>query len=250
MNAPEQPAETPASEIQDVTPAPQEAQAPPPPPPPPAPEAGTPPPPSPTAETAQPVTGAAAGSVSEGPTVVAPAPSQPPVPQAAPEPAGQVAQPAVAGQAAPPPAPPTPAGPLPPAPLPQVVESPAGQPRVMNTEWPFIGYNGPQPWEADNPPMLTQNHLMLSAGMSGPEVVELAALLAYLGYGTSISAGQNPHAIYDTGVSAAVAAFCRDYGVEEDPRVRNARTDDTVGPWLWEALTRAVHKKVNEHPSE
>jgi peptidoglycan hydrolase-like protein with peptidoglycan-binding domain len=115
----------------------------------------------------------------------------------------------------------------------------------MDAAWPFVGYQGPQPWEAVNPPMLTQNHLMLSAGMSGEEVVELAGLLAYLGYGTSISAGQNPHAIYDTGVSAAVRAFCQDYGVEEDPKVRAARTDDTVGPWLWEALVRAVHKKVN-----
>jgi peptidoglycan hydrolase-like protein with peptidoglycan-binding domain len=114
----------------------------------------------------------------------------------------------------------------------------------MPEEWPCAGYTGPQPWEADNPPALTQNHIMLSAGAAGPEVVELAALLAHLGYGTSISAGQNPHAIYDTGVSDAVRAFCADYGVSEDPQVLAARTPDTVGPWLWEALVRAVHKKI------
>jgi peptidoglycan hydrolase-like protein with peptidoglycan-binding domain len=114
----------------------------------------------------------------------------------------------------------------------------------MAAEWPCPGYSGPQPWEADNPPALTQNHLMLSSGSAGDEVVELAALLAHLGYGTTISAGQNPHAIYDSGVSDAVRAFCTDYGVSEDPQVRAARTEDTVGPWIWEALVRAVHKKL------
>jgi peptidoglycan hydrolase-like protein with peptidoglycan-binding domain len=87
---------------------------------------------------------------------------------------------------------------------------------------------------------------MLSAGMAGPEVVELAAYLGALGYGTSISSGQNPHAIYDEGVAGAVRSFCTDYGVEEDPAVRRARTDDTVGPWVWEALVRAVHKRIAE----
>jgi peptidoglycan hydrolase-like protein with peptidoglycan-binding domain len=120
----------------------------------------------------------------------------------------------------------------------------------MEASWPCKGYNGPQPWEADNPPALTQNHLMVSSGSAGPEVVELSALLAHLGYGTSISNGQNPHAIYDTGVSEAVAAFCRDFGVEEDPQVRRARTEDTVGPWIWEALVRAVHKAIAEPGEE
>jgi peptidoglycan hydrolase-like protein with peptidoglycan-binding domain len=122
----------------------------------------------------------------------------------------------------------------------------SSEPKVMPTEWPVKGYNGPQPWEAENPPELTQNHLMVSSGSAGDEVVELAALLAHLGYGTSISSGQNPHAIYDSGISEAVKAFCQDYGVAEDPAVLRARTDDTVGPWLWEALVRAVHKKLAE----
>jgi peptidoglycan hydrolase-like protein with peptidoglycan-binding domain len=114
----------------------------------------------------------------------------------------------------------------------------------MTEDWPCAGYTGPQPWEADNPPALTQDHLMISAGSAGPEVVELAALLAHLGYGSTITTGDNPHAIYDTGVSDAVRAFCMEYGVQEDPKVRAARTEDTVGPWIWEALTRAVHKKL------
>jgi peptidoglycan hydrolase-like protein with peptidoglycan-binding domain len=125
----------------------------------------------------------------------------------------------------------------------------SSEPKVMAADWPCAGYTGPQPWEADNPPALTQNRLMVSAGSAGDEVVELAGLLAHLGYGTSISSGNNPHAIYDEGVSDAVRAFCSDYGVQEDPKVRSARTEDTVGPWIWEALTRAVHKKIASAPA-
>lgn len=143
----------------------------------------------------------------------------------------------------PPPPPPPAAQDIPPAPAPAAAIA-TPEPKVMAAEWPCPGYSGPQPWEAENPPALTQNHLMVSSGSAGPEVVAIAALLAHLGYGTSISAGENPHAIYDTGVSEAVRKFCVDYGVAEDPQVRAARTDDTVGPWLWEALVRAVHKKL------
>ncbi|HET6570407.1 MAG TPA: hypothetical protein VFG58_02850, partial [Solirubrobacterales bacterium] len=120
------------------------------------------------------------------------------------------------------------------------------EPKLMDPEWPCRGYGGPQPWEADNPPTLTQNHLMLGSGAAGEEVVELASHLAYLGYGSSISVGQNPHQMFDDSIRAAVAAFCSDYGVAEDPKVLQARTQDTVGPWLWEALVRAVHKKAAE----
>jgi len=218
--------ETPASEIQNVTPSAPEAPAPP------APE-------TPPAQPAVPL-------VDEAPSPTAPTAPQP----AAPVATGGPPAPAAAATPPAPPAPPAPAGPLPATPIPEVVEPAPSAPKLMDAAWPFVGYQGPQPWEADNPPMLTQTHLMLSSGMAGDEVVELAGLLAYLGYGTSISAGQNPHAIYDTGVSAAVRAFCNDYGVEEDPRVRAARTDDTVGPWLWEALVRAVHKKVNRAAAE
>lgn len=182
-------------------------------------------------------------------TPAAPAPTgaQPAPP--APQPSATVEQPGASPAqsgpeaASPPPPPPPPEAPaeIPPAPAPAPV---APQPKVMPPEWPCAGYTGPQPWEADNPPTLTQNHLMVSSGSAGPDVVELAALLAHLGYASSISGGKNPHAIYDTGVSDAVRTFCRDYNVEEDPAVRQARTQDTVGPWIWEALTRAVHKQL------
>jgi len=170
----------------------------------------------------------------EAPAAAAP----PPSPAEAPQPPESV----VAGAAIPPPAPPAPQE-IPAAPA-APSAAVAAVPKVMPPEWPCTGYAGPQPWEADNPPTLTQNHLMLSSGSAGPEVVELAALLAHLGFGTTISSGQNPHAIYDTGVSEAVRAFCTAYGVQEDPSVRQARTEDTVGPWIWEALVRAVHKKL------
>jgi hypothetical protein len=184
-----------------------------------------------------------------------PAPPQFDQPASAPEPTAQVDSGAAAPAEAPPAAVPAPATPAPAAPLPPppsappaaapVVDAPPATPaKVMDAAWPFPGYTGPQAWEAENPPTLTQNYLMLSSGSSGPEVVELASLLAYLGYSTSISSGENPHAIYDSGISTAVAAFCNDYGVREDPQVLAARTNDTVGPWLWEALTRAVHKKA------
>jgi peptidoglycan hydrolase-like protein with peptidoglycan-binding domain len=116
----------------------------------------------------------------------------------------------------------------------------------MDSEWPFRGYDGPQPWEADNTPELTTNHLMVSAGSAGPEVAELADLLSRLGYSTSISTGQNPTNTYDNTVADAVRQFGADFGVREDPKVLQARTDDTVGPWLWEALTRAVYKQANK----
>jgi hypothetical protein len=205
----------------------------------------------------EPVEGAAEAQVTPADTEVAP-PPPPPTPTGG---GTQVAPPLQGGQPAPPAAPPasepaapvgasTPPPPPPPEPtaLPPTPSAPEtlapSQPKVMDADWPHVGYTGPQPWEAENPPVLTQNHLMLSSGSAGEEVVELASYLAHLGYGTSISAGQNPHAIYDSGISDAVRAFCADYGVEEDPQVRRARTEDTCGPWLWEAIIRAAHKKI------
>jgi hypothetical protein len=209
--------ETPASEIQDVQPGPS---------------------PSEVID--------APGNVGGG-AGAPPAPDAPDAPAAppAPEPPAPVDPVGAEPVAAPPPPPPVPQGALP-APPPTEQAAPSAEPKIIDADWPHVGYTGPQPWEAENPPALTQNHLMLSSGGAGDEVVELAALLAHLGYGTSISAGQNPHAIYDSGVSDAVRAFCADYGVTEDPQVRQARTEDTVGPWIWEALVRAAHKKIAE----
>lgn len=176
---------------------------------------------------------------------IAPTAATPSVPAApaAPEPPRPVVD---GGAAAPAPAPSAvPAGPASPSPD---VTAPAA--RVMDPAWPFKGYAGPQPWEAENPPTLTQNHLMLSPGASGAEVVELAALLGRLGYGSSITAGQNPHAIYDDSLVRAVQALEREYGVSEDPAVIRARTAETVGPWLWEAIVRAAHKAPAEAPEQ
>src|SRR4051812_25984361 len=108
----------------------------------------------------------------------------------------------------PPPAPPAPSSPttsddssaeappappetteLPPAPRGEEVAEPES--KLMDQAWPFRGYEGPQPWEAENTPELTTNHLMISSGSAGPEVADLADLLARLGYSTSISQGQN-----------------------------------------------------------
>jgi peptidoglycan hydrolase-like protein with peptidoglycan-binding domain len=139
---------------------------------------------------------------------------------------------------------------VPSGPLPQPTAAPVPAPvtKVLPAEWPHAGYTGPQPWEAENPPALTQNHLMVSGGSAGAEVVELAAYLGALGYQTGI--GDNPHAVYDSRLAGAVAQFSADYGCQEDPAVLRARTEDTVGPWLWEALVRAVHKKIAEAPAE
>lgn len=170
----------------------------------------------------------------------------PPPPPAPPAPSAPAADTSAAGDGAKqaPPAPPE--TDLPPAPRGEEVAETATESKVMDQNWPFRGYEGPQPWEAENTPELTTNHLMISSGSAGPEVAELADLLARLGYSTSISQGQNPTNTYDTTVVSAVKAFCSEFGVKEDPKVLQARTDDTVGPWIWEAVTRAVYKKAAE----
>jgi len=156
------------------------------------------------------------------------------------------------------PEPPVPVAPVPVAPaaapavvptIPGAAPAPAQTSAVMGASWPCPGYAGPQPWQAEDPPPLTQDHLMLSPGASGPAVAHLGAMLGYLGYGSSVTSGQNPHAAYDASVVDAVQAFCRDYNVEEDPAIIRARTLDTVGPWIWQALTMAVAKRANETPA-
>lgn len=219
--APMAPEETPAAEIRDVEPTPGSSQAPP-----------TAPPPV--------VEGAAAldlgvGAPGGGSIIAPPVEEAPPGAQPAPAPAA-IPQP---------PAPPAPAVTTPPPPeTPAALPAPPAAPaqgQEMPQEWPCRGYSGPQPWQATNTPELTQNERMVSGGSAGPEVVRLAALLAAIGYSTSIAEGRNPHAIYD--FADVVAAFCTDYGVQEDPAVISARTADTVGPWIWEALTRATQKR-------
>jgi hypothetical protein len=122
---------------------------------------------------------------------------------------------------------------------------PVAPSKVLPPEWPYKGFQGTQPWEADNPPAITHDQRMLSSGTAGPAVAELGALLADVGIPTSISEGGNPHAIYDAQMGAAVRRFCAEYGVSEDPAIVAAMTPDVVGPWIWEALIRAARKAAS-----
>lgn len=82
---------------------------------------------------------------------------------------------------------------------------------------------------------------LLTSGMAGEPVHELAMLLANIGYPSSISKGQNPTYAFDESVQAAVNLFKREYHVAEDPSQFPVQHDPElyVGPWLWEALIRA-----------
>lgn len=201
----------------------------------------------------------------------APAPPAPPAPPTAPEAPAQTPTPAVAVDAqatgtvphpdtepesarSVPEQPAAPAAPV--APTPDVAPSigtlgtmpavapQAAQPKqeALPADWPYKGFSGVQPYRAVNPPEITHSQRMVSSGTTGEEVVQLAALLARLGYPTALSEGQNPHAIYDEAMASQVRRFCEDFGVSEDPAIVQAMTPDTVGPWLWEALIRAAHK--------
>ncbi len=148
-----------------------------------------------------------------------------------------------------PPAPPQPvvtADPAPPAPVTMPAETATTESTAvaeeLPEEWPVKGYTGPQPWQVSRPPAITHNRGILIAGSAGDEVLELAACLARIGYETSISRGENANAVYGGAEREAVAAFHRDYGIEEDPAIIAASTSDAVGPWSWEALFRLVRR--------
>jgi hypothetical protein len=158
---------------------------------------------------------------------------------------------------------PKPAAPaVPPAPQP-VVTGARPQPRVqmpaesgeapatalaerLPDDWPYPGYDGPQPFEVNEPPQITHDRGFVTSMTAGPHVEELCACLALLGFETPLSKGQNPHAIYARGEAAAVDAFRAAYGVEEAPEVIRATGRSVVGPWTWEALFRAVRAKEAE----
>jgi hypothetical protein len=100
---------------------------------------------------------------------------------------------------------------------------------------------GGQPDEL-SPVQISHSHGLLAPGMAGPEVAELAGHLSTLGYPTSVSKGTNHAYSFDDSVTAAVAAFKRDFGAKEDPSAFPASHDHSVyvGPWLWEAVIRAA----------
>lgn len=126
---------------------------------------------------------------------------------------------------------------------PEASAAPATAPAAtLPDDWPAKGYTGPQPWEVESPPQISHNFGFLMSGSAGDDVLKLAALLAYAGYPTSISRGENPQAIYGGSERDAVAAFHREYGIQEDPGVIAATVPGVVGPWTWEALHRLARR--------
>lgn len=117
-------------------------------------------------------------------------------------------------------------------------------PKSLPSDWPSKGYTGPQPWEVEEPPALLHGHGLLIVGSAGDDVRVLCALLAYAGYPTDVSEGTNPLSIFDGSVKAAVSAFRRDYGVQEDPAIISASTSDVAGPWTWAALYRIARRRA------
>jgi hypothetical protein len=128
-----------------------------------------------------------------------------------------------------------------------VAATDAGPKGELPAEWPHPGYDGSvQPWEASNPPELTHDKGLLTSGEVGEDVIELCALLARLGFQTSIARGQNPHAVYDESIAGAILAFRQAYGIRENPEIVAATIPSVVGPWTWEALIRAADKADQE----
>lgn len=140
--------------------------------------------------------------------------------------------------------------------------------REKYRNWPQKGSDLPQPWDFEQHdlprPGVTRDYLpggqpdelspvvpahgrpILTSGMGGSAVAELGEALCRLGYPNSISKGTNHTFHFDDSVAAAVATFGRDYGVKEDPSQFPPQHDPAgyVGPWLWEAILRAVeHEK-------
>ena len=127
----------------------------------------------------------------------------------------------------------------------QVVDE-GSVPKHLPRDWPRKGYHGPQPWEVDEPPALTHGHGFIASGEAGEDVELACRLLAYAGYETSVSRGENPLAVWGESERQAVDAFRRDYGIEEDPAVVSATVTGVVGPWTWEALYRVGRRPAAE----
>jgi hypothetical protein len=115
-------------------------------------------------------------------------------------------------------------------------------PTQLDPSWPIKGYTGPQPWEVDEPPALCHVHGFLMSGSAGEDVLTICALLKVAGYETSVSRGENPQAVFGASERAAILAFHREYGIQEDPAVISATVPDVAGPWTWEALYRIAQR--------
>lgn len=135
--------------------------------------------------------------------------------------------------------------------------------RQQYADWPQKGSELPQPWDLQAhglprpgvdrdflppgpnelaPVVVAHNKPILASGMGGPAVAELGELLGKLGYPNTIAQGRNHSYHLDDSVLAAVGAFGRDYGVQEDPTQFPPQHDPAgyVGPYMWEAILRAA----------
>lgn len=98
-----------------------------------------------------------------------------------------------------------------------------------------------EPDSAQAPKVIAHGKPILTSGSGGPVVHELGALLAELGYESSVSRGENPFAIVDPSVLEAVQAFRRDHDVAEAVEsFPEADRDRYVGPVTWQALLDAT----------
>lgn len=145
--------------------------------------------------------------------------------------------------------------------------SPSSAERLAR-DWPKKGGNDVQPWDNRalkidttdvgaepntlSPIVVQHDKSTITAGSGGADVRELGRLLGELGYETSFSRGENPFSIADRSVMDAVAAFTRDYDVQEDPTAFGGDNpsgrelaSNHVGPWTWEAILR-VHERESD----
>ncbi|MEA2664885.1 MAG: hypothetical protein QOI11_1829 [Candidatus Eremiobacteraeota bacterium] len=125
-----------------------------------------------------------------------------------------------------------------------------------STSWPAKGYEGDQPWQADEPDVTPRAGLpILSSGSVDPQTPDIFRKLAELDekYQTPISRGETAHGVVGAEEMAAVRAFRRDYNVLEDPSpfggdnpTGREVADNHIGPWTLEALFRAHDSRDNE----
>lgn len=84
---------------------------------------------------------------------------------------------------------------------------------------------------------------VLTSGSAHDDVHVLGAMLAELGYETSVSRGENPFGIVDDGIIAAVNLYRAAAGIEQEcdvPGVAVEQRARWIGPNFWDgALTPA-----------
>jgi hypothetical protein len=106
----------------------------------------------------------------------------------------------------------------------------------------------PRPYRG--PGAVTHSRPILSYGSAGPEVRELAEMLAELGYDDNeVIKGRSPANGLDNTLMADVRRFATDHGVREDSAAFDGKevpasrlVDEHVGPYIWQALEEAVQR--------